>query len=89
MDMGLKDKVAIVIGAGGAGIGNAIALTLAREGAHVVTNDFKRELADKSAEQVKSLGFVLWPPMPTLHHSPAPTRWPSKRSRNLAVSTFW
>ncbi|MBI4192527.1 MAG: SDR family oxidoreductase [Betaproteobacteria bacterium] len=56
MDMGLKDKVAVVTGAGGAGIGNAIALTLAREGAHVVTNDIKRELADKSAEQVEKLG---------------------------------
>ena len=56
MDMGLKDKVAIVTGAGGAGIGNAIALTLAREGAHVVTNDIKRELAEKAAEQVRGLG---------------------------------
>ena len=56
MDLGLKDKVAIITGAGGAGIGNAIALTLAREGAHVVTNDVKPELADQSAEQVASLG---------------------------------
>lgn len=56
MDMGLQGKVAIVTGAGGGGIGNAIALSLAREGAHVVTNDVDRELADKSAEQVKELG---------------------------------
>jgi 2-hydroxycyclohexanecarboxyl-CoA dehydrogenase len=56
MDMGLQDKVAIVTGAGGAGIGNAIALTLAKEGAHVVTNDMQKDLADQAAEQVKERG---------------------------------
>jgi 2-hydroxycyclohexanecarboxyl-CoA dehydrogenase len=56
MDMGLQDKVAIVTGAGGAGIGNAIALTLAKEGAHVVTNDIQKDLADQAAEQVKERG---------------------------------
>ena len=56
MDMGLQDKVAIVTGAGGAGIGNAIALALAKEGAHVVTNDIQKDLADQAAEQVKERG---------------------------------
>jgi 2-hydroxycyclohexanecarboxyl-CoA dehydrogenase len=56
MDMGLQDKVAIVTGAGGAGIGNAIALSLAREGAHVVANDIQKDLADKTAAQVEALG---------------------------------
>lgn len=55
MDMGLKDKVAIVTGAGGAGIGNAIALALAKEGAHVVTNDLQADLAAVAAEQVQAL----------------------------------
>jgi 2-hydroxycyclohexanecarboxyl-CoA dehydrogenase len=56
MDLGLKGKVAIVTGAGGDGIGNAIALELAKEGANVVTNDIKPELADRAAEQVRELG---------------------------------
>jgi 2-hydroxycyclohexanecarboxyl-CoA dehydrogenase len=56
MDFGLQGKVAIVTGAGGAGIGNTIALTLAREGAHVVTNDIEPGLADQAAEQVRALG---------------------------------
>jgi 2-hydroxycyclohexanecarboxyl-CoA dehydrogenase len=56
MDMGLQDKVAMVTGAGGGGIGNAIALTLAKEGAHVVTNDMQKDLADQAAEQVKERG---------------------------------
>ena len=54
--MDLKGKVAIVTGAGGDGIGNAIALELAKEGANVVTNDIKSELADRAAEQIKELG---------------------------------
>ena len=35
MDLNLKDKVAIVTGAGGNGIGTTVCLELAREGAHV------------------------------------------------------
>ena len=35
---GLKDKVAIVTGAAGNGMGRSIALTLAREGASVIVN---------------------------------------------------
>ena len=56
MDLGLKGKVAIVTGAGGGGIGNAIALELAQEGADVVTNDINKEAADKAAEQIRALG---------------------------------
>jgi len=53
--MKLEDKVAIVTGAG-QGIGRAIALTLAREGADVVVNDVDLELAEKVAGEIKSQG---------------------------------
>lgn len=54
MDLGLKNKVAIVTG-GGAGIGEAMCVTLAEEGVNVVIADFRpiedtRALADKLHE---------------------------------------
>ena len=55
MDMGLKDKVAIVTGSG-AGIGRAIVLTLAQEGANVVVNDVVEERIEKVAEEARALG---------------------------------
>jgi len=56
MDLNLKDKVAIVTGAGGGGIGTSVSYELAREGAHVVANDIDRTWADRVAKQVKALG---------------------------------
>lgn len=53
--MRLEKQVAIVTGAG-QGIGQAIAITLAREGAAVVVNDVAPERADKVAQEIKSLG---------------------------------
>ena len=61
MDLNLKDKVAIVTGAGGNGIGTTVCLELAREGAHVVTNDIDRSWADKVAKQVSALGVRSMP----------------------------
>ena len=56
MDLNLKDKVAVVTGAGGGAMGTSVCLDLAREGAYVVTNDIDRSWADRVAEEVRSLG---------------------------------
>ena len=49
--MKLKDRVALVTGAG-SGIGRAIALRFAQEGAHVIVNDLKRETAQKTVGEL-------------------------------------
>lgn len=51
----LKDKVAIVTGAG-AGIGKAIALRYAREGADVVVAEINEETGPQTAAEVTALG---------------------------------
>ncbi len=53
--MKLKDKAAIVTG-GGQGIGRAIALELASEGARVCVADLNAETAKKVSEEIKALG---------------------------------
>jgi NAD(P)-dependent dehydrogenase (short-subunit alcohol dehydrogenase family) len=53
--MRLKDKVAIVTGAG-RGIGEAIALLFAEEGANVVVNDVNEADAKSTAEEIKGRG---------------------------------
>lgn len=53
--MKLKDKIALVTGAGG-GIGRAICLRLAAEGAIVAVSDLKRENAEKVAEEICAAG---------------------------------
>ena len=53
--MELKEKVAVVTG-GGMGIGQAIALALAEEGAHVAIFDINMEAANETASQIRDLG---------------------------------
>lgn len=53
--MKLKEKIAIVTG-GGAGIGRAIALRLAQEGANIVLADIDVERANKVVDEIKALG---------------------------------
>jgi len=53
--MRLRDKVAAVTGAG-QGIGQAIALTLAREGAPVVVSDLDLRLAEQTARRIEATG---------------------------------
>ena len=55
IQMKLKDKIGIVTG-GANGIGRAIALGLAREGANVVIADIDSERAAQVAEEIKALG---------------------------------
>ena len=54
--MDLVDKVAIVTGAG-RGIGKAIAIALAREGANVVVNDINIQTAEEVVKEIKSFGW--------------------------------
>ncbi|MBX4893286.1 SDR family oxidoreductase [Rhizobium bangladeshense] len=51
MDLGLKDKTALVLGAGG-GLGGAIAKTLATEGAEIAVADINREAAEKTVSDI-------------------------------------
>jgi NAD(P)-dependent dehydrogenase (short-subunit alcohol dehydrogenase family) len=53
MDLKIKDKVAIVTG-GGNGIGSAIALRLAAEGARVVVADLSKEAAAKIIAEINA-----------------------------------
>jgi 3-oxoacyl-[acyl-carrier protein] reductase len=55
MDTGLKGKIALVTGSG-SGLGKAIALGLAREGADIAVNDVNKENAESTAAEVKALG---------------------------------
>jgi NAD(P)-dependent dehydrogenase (short-subunit alcohol dehydrogenase family) len=55
MDLNLKGKVGVVTGSG-RGIGRAIALTLANEGAFVVVNDIDLSVARDVAEKIGSMG---------------------------------
>lgn len=57
MDLGLKDKVAVVTGAGSQkGFGKATALTLAKEGCHIVVADIDLEGAKQTCAEIKTLG---------------------------------
>jgi NAD(P)-dependent dehydrogenase (short-subunit alcohol dehydrogenase family) len=56
----LEGKVALVTG-GGRGIGKAIALLFAKEGAKVIVNDISSDSAEKVAQEIKSSGKSALP----------------------------
>ena len=53
--MKLLDRVAIITGSG-SGVGRAIALAFAKEGANVVVADVKEELARRTATEIEAIG---------------------------------
>ncbi|WP_064710226.1 SDR family oxidoreductase [Rhizobium bangladeshense] len=55
MDLGLKGKTALVLGAGG-GLGGAIAKTLAAEGAKLAVADINAEAAETTAADIRTGG---------------------------------
>lgn len=55
MDLQLKGKTALVLGGGG-GLGGAIALTLASEGANVVVADLNLDAANRTLDGLQSAG---------------------------------
>jgi len=54
MEQRLGEKIAIVTGAG-QGIGKAVALRLAEEGANVVVADINPKTAEQTAEEIRTL----------------------------------
>ncbi len=58
--MRLKEKVALITG-GARGIGKAIALTLAAEGADIVVADVNLEEAQKTAQEIEGMGRKALP----------------------------
>lgn len=55
MDLKLRDKVAIITG-GGRGIGEAIGIAFAKEGAHVVVTDVDLNTAKSVSEKIRAIG---------------------------------
>jgi 3-oxoacyl-[acyl-carrier protein] reductase len=55
MDLGLNDKVALVLGAGG-GLGSAIVLTLAKEGARVALADIDAAAVERVIAEITAAG---------------------------------
>src|ERR1700741_5183231 len=60
MELGLKGRTALVLGAGG-GLGGAIAMSLAREGARVALGDIEQSALEHTAAAVAAAGSEALP----------------------------
>jgi NAD(P)-dependent dehydrogenase (short-subunit alcohol dehydrogenase family) len=58
--MELAEKIALVTGAG-SGIGRAIAIRFAKEGARIIVNDVDGQAAEKTAQEIDALGGQAYP----------------------------
>lgn len=86
--MSLKGKVALVTG-GSRGIGRAISLKLAAEGADVVINYFRRrETAESAAEEARNLGVTAHIIRANVGEPEKSTGCSMKSRLNLAVWIF-
>ncbi|MCB0501583.1 MAG: SDR family NAD(P)-dependent oxidoreductase, partial [Bacteroidetes bacterium] len=54
-----KDKVAVITGAG-SGIGKALALQLAKEGASLALNDFHKERLEETVSRCERNGTIVY-----------------------------
>ena len=53
---GLTDKVALVVGGGGAGMGRSFCVALAKAGCHLVIADYDESAAQKVADEIVGMG---------------------------------
>jgi NAD(P)-dependent dehydrogenase (short-subunit alcohol dehydrogenase family) len=58
--MELAGKIALVTGAG-SGIGRAIAVRFAKEGARIIVNDMDAQAAEKTVQEIEALGGQAYP----------------------------
>ena len=72
--MKLKGKVALVTG-GGRGIGKAIVIALAEEGANVVINDIDFQSARETAKKIEEFGRIVLPIRADISNNKEMTLW--------------
>jgi NAD(P)-dependent dehydrogenase (short-subunit alcohol dehydrogenase family) len=70
----LQNKLALITGAGG-GLGSAIALGFAREGARVIVADVQAASAQATAERVRAAGGTAWAETVDVTDRAATARW--------------